>query len=132
MNRRGFTLIEALATVVLVAIVLPVAMRGVSAALALGESAAMRQQATVLAEGKLAEMVTTGLWRGGDLSGDFSTSALGESLSVDETRSLTWSVTSTDAPWDQLRQISVKVMWMSRGYERNVTLTTLVDEENAP
>src|SRR5256885_14718355 len=57
---RGFTLIEVLATLVLLAIVLPVSMRGVSVALSLAEKARHTSEAASLADAKLNELITSG------------------------------------------------------------------------
>ena len=54
---RGFSLIEVLAALMLVAIVLPVAMRGLSMASRQASVAARRSQATMLAERQLNEIL---------------------------------------------------------------------------
>ncbi len=69
---RGFTLIEALAAMLLVAIVLPVVMRGISMATRAGSSAKLQTQAASLAQSKLAELIATRSWKTGDTSGQFS------------------------------------------------------------
>ena len=80
---RGFTLVEALAALVLVAIVLPVAMRGVSLALTMASETTRRTEAMVLAEAKLAELLATGAWEDGDLDGDFTETPSGDSYLTD-------------------------------------------------
>ena len=52
-HRRGFTLVEVLATLVLLGIILPIAMRGVSMAMAAASNARRTAEATSLAEAKL-------------------------------------------------------------------------------
>ena len=59
-RRGGFTLIEVLATMLLLGIVLPVAMRGVSVALSAAGTARHLSEAAVLAEAKLNELATPG------------------------------------------------------------------------
>lgn len=114
---RGMTLIEVLATVVLMAIVLPVAMQGVSLAVAASQNARQRTEAASLAESKLAQLVATGDWQYGLLSGDFG----------DDWPEYRWN--GSAEPWQNsvtLRQLSVRVTWTARGQERQVVLTTLV------
>src|SRR5882724_9304418 len=70
-RRRGFTLIEVLAALVLLAIVLPAAMRGVTVASSAASSAQKRTKAAALAASKLQELLATGQYENGNLSGDF-------------------------------------------------------------
>jgi prepilin-type N-terminal cleavage/methylation domain-containing protein len=114
---RGMTLIEVLATIVLMAIVLPVAMQGVSSAVAASQNARQRSEAVSLAESKLAQLVATGEWQYGMLAGDFGADWpdyqwRGEAVS--------WQSSTT------LRQLSVRVSWVARNQERQVVVTTLV------
>ena len=51
-TRRGFTLIEVLATMVLLALVLPAVMRGATVALSAAASAKHRTEAATFAEAK--------------------------------------------------------------------------------
>jgi prepilin-type N-terminal cleavage/methylation domain-containing protein len=120
--RRGFTLIEVLATIVLMGIVLPVAMHGISLCMRSAQSARQRGEAAALAESKLNELVATGDWQYGLLSGDF-----GEAWP--EYR---WNGAATERADDpSLHELSVRVAWTTRGQERDVTLTTLVFESTA-
>ena len=113
---RAFTLVEVLAALTLVAIILPVAMRGVSLATSAAGHARRQMEAVSLAEAKLAELVTTGAWQDADLSGDFG----------DDHPDYRWSADVTDWEGALLRQMDVQVSWMERGAERSVALTTLV------
>lgn len=132
-HRGGaFTLPEALAAIVLVAIVVPVAMRGITQSMALGEQAALRSAAVVKAQSKLDELIATGAWRSGELTGEFDTTPSGENVIVDSDTPMTWAVKVGDSTWPSITQLAVTVTWTSRGAERHVTLTTLVDEEYAP
>src|SRR5205807_1170343 len=69
--RRGFTLIEVLATILLLGIVLPVIMRGISMCVATASITKHRDEATALADSKLNELVATESWQVGNLQGDF-------------------------------------------------------------
>lgn len=71
-RRRGFTLIEVLATVMLLAIIVPAINKGISVATGMASSARMRTEATGLAESKLNELLATGDWQNGQSAGDFS------------------------------------------------------------
>jgi len=115
-SRRAFTLVEALATLVLVAIILPVAMRGISLAVAAASHARHQVEAAALAEAKLAELVATGAWQDADLVGDFGEDHPGYA----------WAADVTEREEATLRQLDVHVAWVERGAERSVTLSTLV------
>lgn len=58
-RRGGFTLIEVLAALMLVAIVLPVAMRGVTVATAAASAARHRNEAAALAQSKMDELLAS-------------------------------------------------------------------------
>ena len=113
---RGFTLIEALATLVLVTIILPPAMHGISVAANAASQALRRMEAAVLAEAKLAELVATGGWQGSELSGDWEP----------DTPGYQWTAEVDDWTDDRLRELTVRVEWTARGAQRSVSLTTLV------
>jgi len=115
-RRRGLTLIEVLATIVLMGIVLPAAMQGISQCVRATSVARQKSEAAGLAEAKLNELVATGDWQFGVTSGDF-----GEAWP--EYR---WKVVMSDFSDPTLQQLSVQVFWTSRGEQRDVTLTTLV------
>jgi len=119
-GRRGFTLIEILVTLVLVAIILPVAMSGISLALRVANESRRQTEASALAETKMAEIVAGQQWNSASLSGDFAP----------DWPEYRWTAQFTD--WQstregpQLRQLDVQVLWKRRGQDRSVTLTTLV------
>ena len=120
-QRGGFTLVELLATFVLVAIILPVAMKGISLATTMASLSKQRIEAGTLAETKLAELLATGEWQNGDLSGDFSP----------DWPNYRWSAEVQEWGEATLRQLDVRVEWESRGMERYVQLTTLVYVESS-
>lgn len=112
----GFTLIEVLAALVLMAIVLPVAMHGISLATSLAGTARQREEAAVLADSKLNELVATHGWQTSSLNGDF-----------DSHSEYRWSADVLDWDGSTLKQLNVHVYWKFRNAEREVTLSTLVD-----
>ena len=114
-NRRGFTLIEVLATLLLLGIVLPVAMRGVSMSLAAASRARNMAEAASLADTKLNELVATQMWSTSGDSGDFGEQFPG----------YTWSSQAT--PFDYgMTQIDLRVSWVERGREAFLDVSTLV------
>ena len=115
-RRRGLTLIEVLATIVLVGIVLPVAMNGISLCLASASVARQRSEAAALAEAKLNELVATGDWQYGMTSGVFG----------DAWPEYHWSAGTSTWSDPLVQQLSIRVFWVGRGQERDVVLTTLV------
>ena len=115
-RQRAFTLVEVLATLALVAIILPVAMEGISLATTMAGVAKQKMEAASLAETTLAELLATGAWQNGDLSGDFGP----------EQPQYHWIAEVRDWEATTLRRMDVHVQWTARGQERSVTLTTLV------
>jgi prepilin-type N-terminal cleavage/methylation domain-containing protein len=112
---RGFTLIEVLATMLLLGIVLPVAMRGVSLALAASENARHTSEATALGEAKLNELVASGEWSAANGNGDFGTDFPG----------YRWTFQSVARDYG-VSELAVTVSWDQRGGQRSLVFSTLV------
>ena len=68
-RRRGLTLVEVLATIVMTGIVLPAAMQGISMCTAASVAARHRSEAAALGEAKLTELIATGDWQYGAAGG---------------------------------------------------------------
>ena len=101
----------------LMGIVLPAAMQGVSQCVRAASVARHKSEAAGLAEAKLNELIATGEWQNGATAGDF-----GEAWPE-----YGWKVAQSNFPADPaLQQLSVQVFWTARGEQRDVTLTTLV------
>lgn len=115
-RRRGFTLWEVLAVLVLAGIVLPAVMRAISVTTGAASDARRRMEAASLAETRMDELVTTGAWQDENLSGDFGT----------DWPQYRWMAEVSD--WDglTLRLLSVHVQWTAKGVQREVVLSTLV------
>ena len=113
--QRAFTLPEVLATIVLVGLVLPAVMKGVSLALAASDDARRRVEAAGLAENKLAELAAYAASNQGAAggSGDFGEEAPG----------YRWEATTSSVD-TSLTELNVRVTWTARGAERGVTLST--------
>ena len=112
----AFTLVEVLAALVLVAIILPVAMRGISLATMAAANAKHRMEAASLAEAKLAELSVCSDCRLADLSGDCGP----------DWPAYRWAAELGDWEGSTLRQLTVSVYWTASGSERAVALTTLI------
>ena len=143
-RRRAFTLVEILATLVLVAIILPVAMSGISLALSVASEGRRQTEAASLAQTKMAEILAGQLWQSSSLSGDFArdrpeyrwtsqvsdwqgaTQSLTQSLSQGTTQSSAQTSGQGTGQSSTLKQLDVQVLWFSRNREHNVTLSTLV------
>jgi prepilin-type N-terminal cleavage/methylation domain-containing protein len=114
-RRSGFTLIEVLATLVLLGIILPVAMRGISNGLLAASNARHMAEASSLAETKLQELTlstTTTMSTG--TQGDFSP----------DHPDYKW--TCETAPRDYgMTEIALHVTWLERGTQKTFTLSTL-------
>jgi len=118
MRTSGFTLVEILATFVLIAIILPVAMNGISMAAKLASQAKHRVEAATLAQEILNNQILSGDYEDGDQEGE----AAGDSIEY------SWRLEVLD--WeeeDSMQQLDLSVTWEdSAGRENMVTLSTLV------
>ena len=112
--RAGFTLIEVLATLLLLGIVVPVAMRGVSLALAAASTARRTAEAATLAESKLNELIADGTWQTGGTTGDFP-----------DHPDYTWTCENVSRDYGT-SELSLRVKWVQRGVERTLDVSTLV------
>ena len=116
----GFTFIELLATVVLIAIIMPVAMQCISLCTRLGGQARKQIEAASLARTKLTEIIASQDWETGGKNGEFGSDWPGYNWTADVSN---W----TDST---LRQLDLTVLWQSQGRERSITLSTLVYPED--
>ena len=118
-HKRGFTLIEVLATVMLMAIVIPAITRGISVATANASSSRMRTEAAGLAESKLNELLATGEWQSGQTSGDFGS----------DWPEFHWNATISSWQYDTtnagLQQIDLEVTYKFRNTDEAVKVSTL-------
>ena len=116
-GKTGFTLIEVLVALVLMGIVLPVTMRGLSLAMAASSNARHTRQATSLAQVKLHELTTESLTATSE-SGDFAP----------DYPDYRWTCQITSLDYG-LEQLDLRVTWIDRGVERGVTFSTLFDAD---
>lgn len=115
-GQHGFTLMEILAALVLIGVVLPVVMKGVSMASILASDSGRKYEALGLAESKLTEVLLNADWQSGSDSGDFEPDFQG----------YTWTLETADWTQADLKQVDVVVAWEQRGRLREIRLSTLV------
>jgi Tfp pilus assembly protein PilV len=112
-------LIEVLATLLLMAIVLPAVMEGVSIALASASLAHQRTEAASVAQSQLALLLATGQWSGGVMAGDVNSNGA----------TYHWQAAVAAWPLDTttvgLMQVDMVVSWFGRSGQQSITLSTL-------
>ena len=117
----GFTLAEVLAALVFMAILIPVALEGLSIASRAGEIAARKSEAALVAERVLNESVVTTNW-----SATVQNGTLRQGI-----RDFRWTLRND--PWDKdpnqttIRLLSVEVIFPAQGRDYSVRMSTLVD-----
>jgi prepilin-type N-terminal cleavage/methylation domain-containing protein len=132
---RGFTLIEVLVTMLLLALVLPLVMNGITSASSAASDARRRNEAAGLAEEKLDEIIATQAWvNQPSLSGDFTMNG------ANNWPDYRWN--AVIQPWTQptasgglqinsptnavnMYQIDLRVEWKARNRDQSITLSTL-------
>lgn len=116
----GFTFIELLATVVLLGIIMPVAMRSIGLCTRLGGQSRRQIEAASLACTKLTELTSSQDWETGEKSGDFGS----------EWPGYRWTAVVSNWTDSAVSQFDLTVVWQSQGQQRSVTLSTLVYPED--
>jgi prepilin-type N-terminal cleavage/methylation domain-containing protein len=121
-QEHGFTLIEILATFVLIALIIPAAMEGISLATKLGVKSKQEIKAGELAETELGEFLLNGEWSNGDQSGQFE----------GDDSDYKWSLKVTDWTTEtSMKQLTMTVGWTdSAGIDHSVVLSNLVYPES--
>ena len=115
----GFTLLEVLATFVLIVIIIPVAMKGLSMIMKLTDQSVQKVEACSLAEGILTELVVTQDYLNGSMNGDFG----------EDWPKYRWETQVVDWSGVAVKEITVYVYWEESLREEAVTLSTLVYPE---
>ncbi|HEX8520740.1 MAG TPA: type II secretion system protein [Tepidisphaeraceae bacterium] len=114
--RCAFTLIEVLATMMLLGIVLPVTLRAISLGIAAASHARHTSEASNLAQEKLSELVVGGISTA-STSGDFGT----------DHPDYRWTLQTQTRDY-ALTEAQLTVTWMERGQERVMTVSTLTSD----
>lgn len=118
---RGFTFMELLATIVLIAAIMPVAMRSIGLCTRLAGQSRRQMEAASLAKTKLTELIVTGEWKDGKQRGRFEK----------EWPDYEWSLTVTNWTDAVVRELELTVSWRSFGRPQEVTLSTLMYPEES-
>jgi general secretion pathway protein I len=120
-RNQAFTLAEVLAALVFVAVLIPVAIEGLHIASSVGEVAARKGEAAIVAERVLNESIVTTNWNGSAQSG----------IVRQGPREFPWEL--RNEPWTQdpnqntMRLVTVQVKYSIQGRDRTFTLTTLAE-----
>jgi len=121
MERGGFTFMELLATIVLIAVIMPVAMRSIGLCTRLAGQSRRQMEAASLAKAKLTELIVTGGWQDGNQRGRFDDK---------EWDGYEWSMTVKNWTDALVRELELTVSWRSVGRQQGVTLSTLMYPED--
>jgi prepilin-type N-terminal cleavage/methylation domain-containing protein len=113
---HGFTLMEILAALLLIGLILPVAMKGVSLASMLASDSVRKYEALDLAQTRLAEILLQKDWQSSSGSGTFE----------DEYDQYHWMMEVSDGSVAGLKQIDLVVYWQQRNRQKNIMLSTFI------
>jgi general secretion pathway protein I len=114
---KGFTLIEILAALLLIGLVLPAVMKGISMVSMLASDSDHTYEALDLAETKLAEVLLDESWQSSSsLTGRFE----------DDDEDYEWVLDVSDWTEAGVKQVDVFVYWQQRNRQRQILLSTLV------
>ncbi len=133
-SRKAFTLVEILATLALIAIVMPTVMGGISLSLRAADFSRHQAIASALAREKMSELVALNQWDLLSMAGDFSpdhpdyrwTAQLNTYDSSSTANSNMAGNSGSTAATSTLQQLDVTVTWTQDRQDRSVTLTTVV------
>lgn len=126
---RGFTLLEVLLAIALLAIALPILLGLRNFDLNLQAKASELTAATLLAQEKLLEAELAGQYPVGETIGEFLNVPLGapSTLQVpDRAVGYKWKRTITTTPLELVREIRIKVSWFRGDVEESVEVSTYV------
>lgn len=123
-RHSGFTLIEVLASLLLVAIVIPVVMQGISLGSTAASATRRRDEAAGLAQSQLAQIIATGDWQSGAVSGTFAP----------DWPDYTWEAriaplpdnTFSSSTGATVQELDMQVSWRAGGRPESLTVSTLV------
>ena len=118
---RGFTLIEVLVAIVLIAVVLPIALAAVSSAIRTAEQTRRHDVALRMAESRLARLVADGSWQTSASSGSSDLRDDGE-----DTAGYTWQLAVATWRDPNVHTLHLTVGWGQDGSAGSVAMDTLV------
>lgn len=128
-DEGGFTLLEVLLAIALLAIALPILLGLRNFDLELQERASELTAATLLAQEKLLETELAGQYAIGESTGDFPSVPLGAQTTmqaVPRAVGYQWKRTIASTPLELIREIRIKVSWLRGGLEEAVEVSTYV------
>ncbi len=114
--RRAFTLVEVLASLMLIALVVPVAMEAMAVASRAGELGQRKAAAVRVGERVLGELLLEGQLAAGASSG----------VAQEGPFEYPWSARVENWPEDALQQVTVTVTFSVRGTAQEIALATLL------
>ena len=128
-NEEGFTLLEVLIAIALLAIALPVLLGLRNFDLDLHARAGELTAATLLAQEKLLETELLAVYPIGEISGDFQGAPLGVPPAApitDRAAGYKWKRTVLPTPLELIREVRVQVSWPRGATEETVEVSTYV------
>lgn len=131
-TERGFTLLEVMIAVAVLAIALPVLLGLRNRDVALREEAKAMTTATLLAQEKLFETEFQDFPPVGEARGEFTTVPPGYPLTFeakDRAPGFRWMRTVAPTPFDAIREVRVRVTWPRGGADGAVEITNYVFQE---
>ena len=129
LGEKGFTLLEVLLAVALLAIALPVLLGLRNFDLDLHARAEELTAATLLAQEKLLEAELSGVYPIGEAGGDFRNAPLGTQAGTQTTERAVgykWKRTVSPTPLASIREVRVQVSWSRGATEESVEVSTYV------
>ncbi len=116
-RNNGFTLVEVLAALLMMAIVIPVAMQGMSVASRAGNLGLRKAAAMRIADRVMDELVATNQISQSSASG----------TQTDGDTTYNWTMQTTTWPLDSMTQMTVQVTFTLQGTNYQVSADTLFD-----
>jgi prepilin-type N-terminal cleavage/methylation domain-containing protein len=129
--RRGFTLIEAITTVIVVGIIMVVVWQALSVLVRAAGAVKQKAEASEVAERHLEESIALGTWLN---SGDSGV----DPPNNDDTLPPTYHWTVTTSDYDEvnmttdLHLVTCEVTWQARGQEHSLSLSTVMYDGEKP
>lgn len=128
-DEGGFTLLEVLLAIALLAIALPILLGLRNFDLELQERGSELIDATLLAQEKLLETELSGQYGIGESTGEFLNLPLGAQATIQAVPRAVgykWKRTIASTPLELVREIRIKVSWLRGGLEEAVEVSTYV------